>query len=76
MVNDELKASEDVRASSVAWTLVRAPVLADTLNPGKYKVGSLDKKSGRMVSRATIAHFILDEIENGKYIHKSPLVTN
>jgi putative NADH-flavin reductase len=76
MVNDELKASEDVRSSSVAWTIVRAPILADTPYPGKYQVGSLGRKSGRKVSRATLAQFILDEIENGKYIRKSPLVTD
>ena len=76
MVNDELKASEDVRSSSVAWTLVRAPILADTPYPGNYQVGSVGKKSGRKVSRATLVQFILDEIENGKYIHKSPLVTD
>ncbi len=75
-VDDELKASEDVRHSSVEWTLVRAPILADTPYPGRYRVGSLGKKSGRKVSRATIAQFILDEIENGKYIRKSPLVTD
>jgi hypothetical protein len=76
MVNDELKASEDVGSSSVAWTLVRAPILADTPYPGKYQVGFLGKKSGRRVSRATLVQFILDEIENGKYIRKSPLVTD
>jgi len=76
MVNDERKASEDVRHSSVEWTIVRAPILADTPYPGAYQVGSLGRKSGRRVSRATIAHFILDEIENGTYIRKSPLVTD
>jgi len=76
MVNDERKASEDVRSSSVDWTIVRAPILADTRYPGQYQVGSLGKKSGRKVSRATVAQFILDEIENGKYIRKSPLVTD
>ena len=76
MVNDERKASEDVRNSSVEWTLVRAPILTDTPYPGRYQVGSLGRKSGRRVSRATIAQFILDEIENGKYIRKSPLVTD
>jgi putative NADH-flavin reductase len=75
-VDDELKASEDVRHSSVEWTLVRAPILTDTPYPGKYQVSSLGRKSGRKVSRATIARFILDEIENGKYIRKSPLVTD
>ena len=76
MVNDERKASEDVRHSSLEWTLIRAPILTDTPYPGKYQVGSLGRKSGRRVSRATIAQFILDEIENGKYIRKSPLVTD
>ncbi len=76
LVNDERKASEDVRHSSVEWTLVRAPILTDTPYPGKYQVGSLGRKSGRRVSRATIAQFILDEIENGKHIRKSPLVTD
>jgi hypothetical protein len=76
MVNDERKASEDVRHSSVEWTLVRAPILTDAPYPGKYQVGSLGRKSGRKVSRATIAQFILDEIEKGKYIRKSPLVTD
>ncbi|MGA2763170.1 MAG: NAD(P)H-binding protein [Spirochaetia bacterium] len=76
VVNDERKASEDVRHSSVEWTLVRAPILTDTPYPGKYQVGSLGRKSGRRVSRATIAQFILDEIENRGHIRKSPLVTD
>ena len=74
--NDELKASEDVRTSSVEWTLVRAPMLTDTPFPGTYQVGSLGRKSGRRVSRATIAHFILDELGSGAYIRRSPLVTD
>ena len=76
MVNDELKASEDVRSSSVAWTIVRAPMLSDAPYPGRYQVGSLGRTSGRKVSRATLAQFILDEIENGNNIGKSPLVTD
>ena len=76
MVDDELKASEEVRYSSVEWTIVRAPMLADAPNPGRYQVGSLGRKSGRKVSRATIAQFILDEIEDGNHIRKSPLVTD
>ena len=76
MVRDERKASEDVRNSSVEWTLVRAPILTDAPYPGKYKVGSLGRKSGRRVSRATIARFILDEIENGRHVRESPLVTD
>ncbi|HUI72879.1 MAG TPA: NAD(P)H-binding protein, partial [Spirochaetia bacterium] len=52
MVNDERKASEEVRNSSVDWTLVRAPILTDTPYPGRYQVGSLGRKPGRGVSRA------------------------
>jgi len=76
MVDDERKASEDVRHSSVEWTLVRAPILTDAPYPGKYQAGSLGRKSGRKVSRATIAQFILDEIETRGHIRKSPLVTD
>jgi putative NADH-flavin reductase len=75
-VDDELKASEDVRHSSVEWTVVRAPILTDTPYPGRYQVGSVGRKSGRKVSRAAIAQFILDEIENRKYVRKSPLVAD
>jgi putative NADH-flavin reductase len=75
MVEDELKSAELIRSSAVEWTLVRAPMLND--NPGKSdcKVGALGSV-GNKVSRETVAIFMLNEVEKGQYMRKSPLVSD
>jgi putative NADH-flavin reductase len=75
-VEDDVKSCEQLTASDVDWTIVRAPMLTSaSLGKSEYKIGSLGNSGGK-VSRASVAAFILDELEKGQFIQKSPLVSN
>jgi putative NADH-flavin reductase len=79
MAKDVLQDSEAnvnlIRASDLAWTIVRFPRLVDGQHTGKYRVGYLGKDSGSKLSRADAADFILRELEKGEYIRKAPMVS-
>ena len=75
-VIDDVISCEQLRKSPVDWTIIRAPMLTNKpLSTSRYRIGSLGN-SGNSVSRASVAAFLLDELENGQYIRKSPLVSN
>jgi putative NADH-flavin reductase len=79
MAKDVLQDSEAnvnlIRASDLAWTIVRFPRLVDGQHTGKYWVGYLGKDSGSKLSRADAADFILRELEKGEYVRKAPIVS-
>ena len=79
MAKDVLQDSEAnvnlIRASDLAWTIVRFPRLIDGQHTGKYRVGYLGKDSGSKLSRADAADFILRELEKGEYVRKAPIVS-
>lgn len=64
-----------LRASELDWTIVRYPRLTDGALTGQYRVGYIGKDSGTQVSRADGAHFILQELMEGKYICQMPVVS-
>lgn len=65
---------EDVRGRDLAWTVVRAPRLSQDEPRGDYRTG--DVTPGRKpVARADVADFILDLVENDRYVHDLPKIT-
>ena len=65
-----------VRNSGLDWTLVRPAVLND--KPGKGAPRALEDLSqfhGGTIARADVAAFIVDELESGKWLKRSPLIT-
>ena len=65
-----------IRQSGVDWTLVRPAVLND--KPGKGAPRALEDLSqfhGGTIARADVAAFIVDELESGKWLKRSPLIT-
>lgn len=66
--------AEKVRESGLDWTIVRAPRLTEGGEKGEYRTGdvSLGMKG---VARADIADFILDCLENERYIQEMPKIT-
>lgn len=65
-----------VRASGLAWTLVRPSVLND--KPGRGEVRALTDLSGfhgGTISREDVASFVLDEVRDDVWVHRAPLVT-
>lgn len=71
-----MKSCGQFMTTAVDWTIVRAPMLTNGASKkAASKIGALGS-SGGTVSRASIASFILDELEKGNYIHQSPLVSD
>ena len=64
-----------LRTSDLDWTIVRYPRLPDGPLIGQYRVGYIGKDSGTQLSRADGAHFILQELREGKYICQMPVVS-
>jgi putative NADH-flavin reductase len=64
-----------LQASSLDWTIVRAPVIRDRPGTGRYRVGYVGVGTGTRISRADLADFIVTQIEDRRYIRQMPFVT-
>ena len=74
---DKAKQEKLIRSSRLNWTIVRPGQLTNGKKRGKYKHGL---KLGnyiltKMISRADVAHFILSQLNDTTYLHKTPGVT-
>jgi hypothetical protein len=65
-----------VRASDLDWTVVRLPMLTDDPKTGQVKVGYVGKGMGPRITRADAADFMLSQVEDKTYLHKSPAISN
>lgn len=60
-----------VTASNLDWTIVRPPRLTNGALTARYKVADDRFPSGkRMLSRADVAHFLLDELAHGAHMRR------
>lgn len=71
---DKVKQERLIRASNLNWTIVRPAQLTNGKLRGRYKHGS---KVGnyiltKMISRADVAHFMLSQLNDETYLHKTP----
>ena len=64
-----------VRNKQIDWTLIRLPFVKDSLKSNDIKE-SLTDMPGTKITNQDIATFILDQIDNQKYIHKAPFISN
>jgi putative NADH-flavin reductase len=66
-----------VQSSNLDWTIIRLPLLNNNTKSGKVKVGYMGKKEvGLKISRASIADFMLKQVQDTKYIGKAPVISN
>ena len=63
-------------ADDIQWTIVRGPMLTEDDAKGSYQVGHVGTVRGIKLTRQDLATFMLDELEQGKYIHEMPFVVN
>ena len=71
---DKAKQEKLIRSSGLNWTIVRPGQLTNGKKRGRYKHGS-DVGNyilTKMISRADVAHFILSQINDTTYLHKTP----
>lgn len=65
-----------VRQSGLDWALVRPSVLND--KPGRGTIRALADLSGihgGTISRTDVASFVLDQVQDDTWLHRSPLIT-
>lgn len=65
----------DVRESDTDWTVVRGPRLTEGEHTGEYRHGALSLGMQAKISRADVADFVLQVVEDGSYVHEMPLVS-
>ena len=73
MFMDHVRQEEFVRQSNLDWIIVRPSRLTDTPVTGIYKAGEALFIGPRAhIARADVADFMLKQVENDTYIHKTP----
>ncbi|NDJ55114.1 MAG: SDR family oxidoreductase [Chloroflexi bacterium] len=76
VVADMSQVVDTVRSSDVEWVVVRVPMLTDDPATGEIKVGYVGKGVGGRLSRADMAHFMLEQIDDPQYLQKAPAISN
>ncbi len=71
VAKDSLAMERVVTASSLDWTISRPPRLTDGALTKRYAVANDRIPDGaRSVSRADVAHYLLDELEHRAHVHR------
>lgn len=71
---DKAKQEKLIQNSNLQWIIVRPGQLTNGKLRGKYKHG-LDVGHyilTKFISRADVAHFMLNQLSDNKYLHKTP----
>ena len=63
-----------VISSNLDWTIVRFMAPKDSPFTNKIKVGFGDVKMNFNISREDIAYFMVNQIEDNKYLHSMPII--
>lgn len=73
---DMVQTVDLVRSSGLEWTVVRVPMLTHDPQTGRIKTGYLGKGTGSRVTRADLASFMLAQVQNTSFLHRSPVISN
>jgi putative NADH-flavin reductase len=73
--NDRQRAYSIISQSTIAWTLVRVPMIEFTDDRPTLKA-SLDDCMGTKITAGSIAKFIVQQLTDKTYIQKSPFIAN
>ena len=66
-----------LRQSNLDWTIVYPATLTNGIGTGRYRVGErLALRGVPKVSRADLAHFLLSQLDDRRFIRKGVLITN
>ncbi len=71
---DHQKQEQDVKNSNLDWTIIRPGAFVEGNKTGNYRHGfaNNDKTSKLKITRADVADFILKQLTDNSYIHKTP----
>jgi len=73
---DIVNTAQVVRASDCDWTIVRVSMLTDAPKTGVVKMGHVGKTMGMRLSRADLAEFMLEQVQDAKYLRQAPAISN
>lgn len=73
---DMVRVAAQVRASDLDWTIVRVPRLTDAPPTKQIKVGFVGRGVGIQLSRADLAHFMLQQLTDRTYLRQAPAISN
>ena len=73
---DMLKTVATVRESELDWTVVRVPRLTDGPPTGQIKTGMVGKGTGVNLSRADMAAFMLQQVDDFRHLRQAPVISN
>lgn len=65
---------EVVRASGLDWTVVRVSRLTDGPRTGNVRGGAPRTRPRQAISRADVAAFVLEQLEDDRYLRRAPMV--
>lgn len=72
-----LSVADTVRESDQDWTIVRLTMLNNKAKSGKVRAGYLGKSEvGTWISRADVADFMLQQVQDAKYLRQAPAISN
>ncbi len=75
ILHDAVRHAQVLEESGLQWTIVRGPRLTDGERKGRYKVGWVGTTGGTQISRADLADFIIQQVENDAFVGKMPFVS-
>ena len=61
--------------SNVSWTMVRLPLIEQTDESVEIKI-SLEDCPGDKISATALAHFLMEQITDDRFIRKAPFIAN
>jgi hypothetical protein len=66
----------EIRQTGTDWTLLRPAAFNKKLSAGEITVTDIHgPKPSFSISRAAVAHFAVDVIDDGAYIHQAPIIS-
>ncbi len=76
VLNDAIAHAEFLKKTDTDWMIVRGPRLTNDAAQGNYKEGWVGVNASTKLTRADLADFILNQIEDTKYNKQMPFVSN
>jgi hypothetical protein len=75
ILNDAIAHADALKSSNKKRVIVRAPRLTNDEKIGNYRVGWVGVNASAKISRADLADFILNQVEDESYNFQMPFVS-
>jgi putative NADH-flavin reductase len=76
VLNDAIRHHRVLQESGFKWVIVRGPRLTNDPPKGRYRVGWVGVNASTKISRADLADFILTQVEDERFTHQMPFVSD